>query len=190
MLTFDGVWHFGEVVSSWINPGFHCTGQMADSVYGVVWVSGLLMSTLWIEWPMVAVGLWYGQEYVGQRAQVHFIDGILNAQRYCDEILRPIVVPFIYNHHLMLQHDNAWPYVARICTQFLEAEIIPVLAWPAHSPDMSPIEHVWDALDRHIRQHVPVPANFRQLRTAIKEEWTNIPQATINNLIKSMCCTV
>ncbi len=30
---------------------FHCTGQMADSVYGVVWVSGLLMSTLWIEWP-------------------------------------------------------------------------------------------------------------------------------------------
>ncbi len=37
---------------------------MADSVYGVVWVSGLLMSTLWIEWPMVAVGLWYGQAYV------------------------------------------------------------------------------------------------------------------------------
>ncbi len=47
----------------WIS-GFHCTGQMADSVYGVVWVSGLLMSTLWIEWPMVAVGLWYGQAYV------------------------------------------------------------------------------------------------------------------------------
>ncbi len=47
-----------------MNPGFHCTGQMADSVYGVVWVSGLMMSTLWIEWPMVAVGLWYGQAYV------------------------------------------------------------------------------------------------------------------------------
>ncbi|KAL0172523.1 hypothetical protein M9458_032834, partial [Cirrhinus mrigala] len=47
-----------------MNPGFHCTGQMADSVYGVVWVSGLLMSMLWIEWPMVAVGLWYGQAYV------------------------------------------------------------------------------------------------------------------------------
>uniref|UniRef100_A0A8D0AB58 Transposase Tc1-like domain-containing protein n=1 Tax=Sander lucioperca TaxID=283035 RepID=A0A8D0AB58_SANLU len=36
--------------------------QMADSVYGVVWVSGLLMSTLWIEWPILAVGLWYGQD--------------------------------------------------------------------------------------------------------------------------------
>ncbi len=39
MLTFDGVWHFGEVFSSRMNPGFHCTGQMADSVYGIVWVS-------------------------------------------------------------------------------------------------------------------------------------------------------
>ncbi len=29
MLTFDGVWHFGEVFSSRINPGFHCTWQMA-----------------------------------------------------------------------------------------------------------------------------------------------------------------
>ncbi len=66
MLTFDGVWHFGEVFSSRMNLSFHCTGQMADSVYGVVWVSGLLMSRLWIEWPIVAVGLWYGQ--------AHFMD--------------------------------------------------------------------------------------------------------------------
>ncbi len=64
MLTFDGVLHFGEVFSSQMNLGFHCTGQMADSVYGVMWVSSLLMSTLWIEWSMVAVGLWYGQAYV------------------------------------------------------------------------------------------------------------------------------
>ncbi len=47
-----------------MNPGFHCTGQMSDSVDGIVCVRGLLMSMLWIEWPMVAVGLWYGQAYV------------------------------------------------------------------------------------------------------------------------------
>ncbi len=96
-----------------------------------------------------------------------------------DEILRPIVVPFIHDHHLMLQHDNARPHVARICTQFLEAENIQVLAWPAYSPDMSPIEHFWDALDaRRLWQHVRVPANIQQLHTAIEEEWTNIPQST------------
>ncbi len=110
---------------------------MADSVDVVVWVSGSLMSTLWIKWPMVAVGLWYGQACVMDNEHVHFIDGILNAQRYRDKILRPIVVPFIHDHHLMLQHDIARPHAARICTQFLEAENIPVLAWPAYSPWVS-----------------------------------------------------
>ncbi len=60
---------------------------------------------------MVSAGICYGQ-----RTQVHFIDGILKAQRYRDEILRSIVVAFIHDHHLMLQHDNAWPHVERICT--------------------------------------------------------------------------
>ncbi len=59
------------------------------------------------------VMVWAGVCY-GQRTQVHFIDCILNAQRYRDEILRPIVVPFIHDHHLKLQHDNARPHVARI----------------------------------------------------------------------------
>ncbi len=121
--------------------------------------------------------VWAGVCY-GQETRVHFIDGILNAQRCRDEILRSMVVSVIHDHHLMLQHDNARPHVARICTQFLEAENIPVLAWPAYSPDMSPIEHVWDALDQRIRQRVPVPANIQQLHTAIEEEWTNIPQST------------
>ncbi|KAL0185122.1 hypothetical protein M9458_020818, partial [Cirrhinus mrigala] len=109
--------------------------------------------------------VWAGVCY-GQRTQVHFIDGILNAQRYRDEILRPIVVPFIHDHHLMLQHDNHGPMLQG-------------------SPAYSPIEHVWDALDRRIRQRVPVSANIQQLHTAIEVEWTNIPQATINNLINS-----
>ncbi len=87
------------------------------------------------------------------------------------------------------QHDNARAHVARICTQFLETENM-VLAWPAYSPDMSPIEHVWDALDQHTRLCVPVPANIQQLCTAIEEDWTNIPQATINNLINSMQSTL
>ena len=86
----------------------------------------------------------------------------------------------------MFQHDNARPHVTRICTQLLEAENVPVLPWPVYSPDMSPIEHVWDALDRRVQQHSPVPANILQLCTTIVEEWDNIPQATINILINSM----
>ncbi len=50
-----------------------------------------------------------------------------------------------------------------------------------HPLSMFAILWVW-----RILQRVPVPANIQQLRTAIEEEWTNIPQATINNLINSM----
>jgi hypothetical protein len=46
---------------------------------------------------------------------LHFIDGNLNAQRDLDEILRPIVMPFIRRHHVTFQNDNAWPHVAKIC---------------------------------------------------------------------------
>ena len=46
----------------------------------------------------------------------------------------------------------AQTHITRIRTQFLEAQNIQVLAWPAYSTDMSTIEHVWDALDRCIRQ--------------------------------------
>ncbi len=100
---------------------------------------------------------------------------------YRDEILRPIVVPFIHDHHLMLQHDNAQPHVTGICTQFLEAENITILAWPAYSPDKSPIEHVWDALDRRLRQRIPVPANIQHLPLKRSDQ-----HPTINNLINSM----
>ncbi|ROL41031.1 Transposable element Tcb2 transposase [Anabarilius grahami] len=112
--------------------------------------------------------------HVGDRfADVNVVDRVAHGgggvMVWAGLMLRPIVVPFIHDHHLMLQHENARPHVARICTQFLEAENIPVLAWPAYSPDMSPIEHVWDALDWRIRQRVPVPANIHQLRTAFED---------------------
>ncbi len=80
MLPFDGVWHFGEVFSSQMNPGFHCTGQMADSVYVALWVSWFADINIV---DRVAHGdggvmVWAGICY-GQRTHVHLIDGILNA---------------------------------------------------------------------------------------------------------------
>ena len=85
----------------------------------------------------------------------------------------------------MFQHDNAWPHVTRIHTQFLEAENVPVLPWPAYSPDMSPIKHVYDALDQRIQKGVPVPANIKQFCTAIEEEWDN--QQADQLFAKEMC---
>ncbi len=126
------------------------------------------------------VMVWAGVCY-GQQTQVHFIDGILNAQRYRDKIQRPIFVPFLQDHHLMMQHDNAQPHIARICTQFLEAENFPILAWPAYS--YACLGCSGSAYTTACSSSCQYPVSWS---ITIEEEWTDIPQATINNLINSM----
>ncbi|GFU65962.1 transposable element Tcb1 transposase [Trichonephila clavipes] len=58
--------------------------------------------------------------------------------------------------------------------------------WPAYSPDLNPIEHVWDMLGRRIAAHQPPLTCPSELRRALFDEWCNIPQDQIDNLILSM----
>ncbi|GFX60126.1 transposable element Tcb2 transposase [Trichonephila clavipes] len=50
------------------------------------------------------------------------------------------------------------------------------MEWPACSPDMNPIEHVWDALGRRVAGHQPPPQTFQELERVLLEEWDRIPQ--------------
>jgi len=61
---------------------------------------------------------------------------------------------------------------------------IRVLPWPAHSPDLNPIEHVWDILGRRMQHHDCQSLN--QLFAALREEWDAIPQEDLDDLIQSM----
>ena len=81
------------------------------------------------------------------------VQGNLNAQGYINQILQPKAVSFLQRHGpAILMHDNARPHVARICRQFLNRNNVNVLPWPAVSPDMNPIEHIWDYLGRKVRE--------------------------------------
>ncbi|GFW47798.1 HTH_Tnp_Tc3_2 domain-containing protein [Trichonephila clavipes] len=57
---------------------------------------------------------------------------------------------------------------------------------PAYSPDLNPMEHVWDILGRQIAAQQPLPTCLLELRRALLDEWCNIPQDQIDNLILSM----
>ena len=126
----------------------------------------------------------WGEISHGVKSPLIVVPGNLTAVRYTDEILPPVAVPSVQQHQMTFQHDNARPHVARVCQDFLANINIVPLNWPPYSPDLSPIEHLWDELDRRIRRRRNTPNTLGQLRTALLEEWENIPMRKINALVK------
>ena len=101
---------------------------------------------------LLTSSLWRGQ-YNGMgrnnrkaRMPLVVINGNLTGAHYRDEILQAHVVPFVRQHAVTLQHDNARPHVARVVTDFLTQQNVNVLPWPAVSPHLSPIQprRRWD----------------------------------------------
>lgn len=86
-----------------------------------------------------------------------FINGNLTGQRYIDEVLQPVVVPFLRQNNAILQDDNARPHRAARIQQYLQQRNIQHIDWPARLPDLSPIEHVWDILGQGVRNRDPQP---------------------------------
>ncbi|GFY17009.1 transposable element Tc1 transposase [Trichonephila clavipes] len=56
------------------------------------------------------------------------------------------------------------------------------LPWPARSPDLSPVEHVWDQLKRQM----PSCYSVHDLELAVQDLWAHLPQDNIRCLINSM----
>ncbi|KFM71423.1 Transposable element Tc1 transposase, partial [Stegodyphus mimosarum] len=111
-----------------------------------------------------------------RRSQLLRIVGNLNSNRYIREVLQPEAVPFLQSlPGAVFQQDNARPHTARIVKSFFAAQQVQLLPWPACSPDMSPIEHVWDVIGRRLARD-PRPV------ASADELWAGNGQQTIANV--------
>jgi transposase len=118
------------------------------------------------------------------------IQGNLTGDQYTRDILQPVVVPHIDNHPLatrpVYMDDNARPHRSRAVTAYLQSEAVTSVSWSAMSPDLNPIEHIWDMLGRRIHTREPPVQNIRQLEAALHREWQQLSQQDIRRLTGGM----
>ena len=138
-------------------------------------------------WGGANVMVWAGMSS-HYRTELVIVEGNLTARRYIDEVLTPHVLPFLRAHPdiALLQQDNARPHAAAVTADYLHENNVAVMPWMPYSPDLSPIEHLWDELGRRIQRRQPRPANREMLIRALHDEWERIPQETVRNLANSM----
>ena len=122
--------------------------------------------------------------------RLHRIEGMLNAQQYCS-ILEQSLLGTLQDYSLgssdiLFQQDNDPKHTSKAAQAWFKTHKIPLLPWPANSPDMNIIEHVWDALEHRVRARHPLPTNLDQLWDALQQEWYSLDFSYISKLYNSL----
>jgi transposase len=118
------------------------------------------------------------------------IDGTMDAKLYC-KILNENLAPSVQKYGGMLgdyvfQQDNDPKHTSKLARKWLADHAIEVLDWPAQSPDLNPIEHLWVHLKRRLSDHESMPTSVHELWVRLEQEWSAIPASACTRLIESM----
>jgi transposase len=117
--------------------------------------------------------------------------GSINKERYCKRIV-PLVHGWLRFHpDLSFMQDGAPGHSAEYTINDLRERGIYLIFWPPFSPDLNPIEAVWNRIKDYIEHHYPdLPAGkqrtYDQLRQIVQEAWNAVSDQTLSSLIESM----
>ena len=84
------------------------------------------------------------------------------------------------------QQDNDPKHTSKKAKNWFEDNNIQLMSWPAQSPDLNPIEHLWEHLKCCLQQYPTPPKGIHELWDRVSEEWNAIPPEVCQNLIESM----
>ncbi|GFW32326.1 transposable element Tcb2 transposase [Trichonephila clavipes] len=138
-------------------------------------------------YPTCSIMVWAGIMING-RTRLHVVaNGTMTGQRYIDEVLLPHVRLFrgAVGDKFVFMDDNATCHRTLAVQDCLDSEGIQRLVWPARSPDLNPIENVWDALGRQVAGRNYPPTNKNTLIRALTEEWDKLPQQLLDNVVQN-----
>ncbi|GFU41764.1 transposable element Tcb2 transposase [Trichonephila clavipes] len=146
-------------------------------------------------YPTCSIMVWAGIMINGRTRLLVVANGTMTGQRYIDEVLLPHVRLFrgAVGDKFVFMDDNSTCHRTLAVQDCLDSEGIQRLVWPARSPDLNPIENVWDALGRQVPGRNYPTTNKNTLIRALTEEWDKLPQQLLDNVVQSMvrrveCC--
>ena len=129
----------------------------------------------------------FGNGRVGNLFQ---IKGILDQRGY-HSILQRQAIPSgqrMIGRNFIMQQDNDPKHTSKLCTTYLEkkeaAGILSVMKWPAQSPDLNPIELLWEQLDQKVREKFPTSQS--DMWNLLQQAWNEITPEYLTKLTARM----
>ena len=125
--------------------------------------------------------IWSGISYEVRIELVFINGGALTALRYIEEVQIQHMASYA-----LLFGDIARPHVARIVDEFLYDVGLNRMAWPARSPDINSIEHMWNMLVKRVGSRLRPHSNLEQHRNILSKELNSIDETVTQNLIEGL----
>ena len=87
---------------------------------------------------------------------------------------------------VIFRQDNDPKHISGKAKKWFQGHNLNVLKWPAQSPDLNPIKHLWNYLKKMLKEYDEPVRGVEELWTRVQEQWDRIPKEKCQKLIESM----